>query len=179
MTASRSIPARCRVRGADQWTGPGNDLAARFGRDAAHAEWFYGFRLAVKTDLGSRIIRAWSIVPAAVSERDVAGDLLEAGPAPRDLLADKGFSGRAFAAAQAARGTAVLVPPDKGQRAAMPSILRKVIAEWRNRVETTFSEITVQMELARHGAHTFWGLLTRTAATIAAHTLLRVCLSHQ
>lgn len=41
----------------------------------------------------------------------------------------------------------------------------------------TFSEITVQMELARHGAHTFWGLLTRTA-TIAAHTLLRVCLTH-
>jgi hypothetical protein len=61
----------------------------------------------------------------------------------------------------------------------MPSILRKVIAEWRNRVETTFSEITVQMELARHGAHTFWGLLTRTAATIAAHTLLRVCLTHK
>jgi hypothetical protein len=29
------------------------------------------------------------------------------------------------------------------------------------------------LELARHGAHTFWGLLTRTAATIAAHTLLR------
>jgi hypothetical protein len=42
-----------RVRGPDHWTGPGNDLAARYGRDAAHAEWFYGFRLAVKTDLGS------------------------------------------------------------------------------------------------------------------------------
>jgi len=59
----------------------------------------------------------------------------------------------------------------------MPSILRKIIAQWRNRIETTFNEITVQMELARHGAHTFWGLLTRTAATIAAHTLLRACLS--
>jgi hypothetical protein len=92
-------------------------------------------------------------VPAAVSERDVAEDLLEAGPAPRDLLAGKGFSGRAFAAAQAARGTAVLVPPGKGQRAAMPSVLRKVIAEWRNRIETTFSEITDRMELARHGAY--------------------------
>jgi hypothetical protein len=69
-----------RVRGPDQWTRPGNDLAARFGRDAAHAEWFYGFRLAVRTDLGSRIVRAWDIVPAAVSERDVAIDLLEAGP---------------------------------------------------------------------------------------------------
>jgi hypothetical protein len=177
-TSALPVKHPSRVRGPDQWTGPGNDLAARFGRDAAHAEWFYGFRLAIKTDLGSRIVRAWAIVLAAVSERDVATDLLEAGPAPRDLLADKGFNGRGFAAAQAARGTAVLVPPDKQQRAAMPSILRKVIAEWRNRVETTFSEITDHMELARHGAHTFWGLLTRTAATIAAHTLLRVCLSH-
>jgi DDE family transposase len=174
-----ALPVRhcSRVRGADGWTGPGNDLAARFGRDAAHAEWFYGFRLAIKTDLGSRIVRAWSIVPAAVDERQVAEDLLEAGPAPPDLLADKGFNGKAFAARLAARGTAVLVPPAKGQRAAMPPILRKVIAQWRNRIEATFGEITDQMELARHGAHTFWGLLTRTAATIAAHTLMRVCLT--
>lgn len=184
MTASRPVPPRFRWNtrpgSAERTIGPApaTTLAAQFGRDAAHAEWFYGFRLAVKTDLGRRIVRAWSIVPAAVSERDVAGDLLEAGPAPRDLLADKGFSGRGYAAAQAARGTAVLVPPDKGQRAAMPSILRKVIAEMANRIETTFSEITVQMELARHGAHTFWGLPTRTAAIIAAHTLLRVCLTH-
>jgi hypothetical protein len=174
-----ALPVRhpSRVRGPDGWTGPGNDLAARFGRDAAHAEWFYGFRLAIRTDLGSRIVRAWSIVPAAVNEREVASDLLEAGPPPRDLLADKGFNGKAFAAQQAARGTAVLVPPAKDQRQQMPPILQKIIAEWRNRIEATFGEITDQMELARHGAHTFWGLLTRTAATIAAHTLLRVCLA--
>jgi IS5 family transposase len=161
-------------RRRDSWTGPGNDLAARFGRDAAHAEWFYGFRLAIKTDLGSRIVRAWSIAPAAVHEREVAADLLEAGPAPPDLLADKGFNGQAFAARLAARRTAMLVPPANGQRASMPPILLTIIARWRNRIETTFAEITDQMELARHGAHTFWGLLTRTAATIAAHTLLRV-----
>jgi hypothetical protein len=176
-TSALPVKHTSRVRGADGWTGPGNDLAARFGRDAAHAEWFYGFRLAIKTDLGSRIVRAWSIVPAAVNEREIAVDLLDAGPAPPDLLADKGFNGTAFAARLAARGTAVLVPPAKGQRASMPPILLKVIAQWRNRIEATFGEITDQMELARHGAHTFWGLLTRTAATIAAHTLLRVCLT--
>jgi hypothetical protein len=172
-----ALPVRhpSRVRGPDSWTGPGG-LHARFGRDAAHAEWFYGFRLAAKTDLGSRIIRAWGIVPAAVNEREAGADLLEAGPPPRDLLVDKGFNGKAFAAGQAAHGTAVLVPPAKDQRRSMPRILQKIIAEWRNRIETTFKEITDQMELARHGAHTFWGLLTRTAATIAAHTLLRVCL---
>lgn len=42
-------------------------------------------------------------------------------------------------------------------------------------VEATLGELTNQMELARHAAHTFWGLLTRTTAIIAAHTLLRVC----
>ena len=38
--------------------------------------------------------------------------------------------------------------------------------------------LALLQELARHGAHTFWGLLTRTAATIAAHTLMRLCLSN-
>ncbi len=177
-TSALPVKHTSRVRGADGWTGPGG-LHARFGRDAAHAEWFYGFRLAVKTDLGSRIVRAWSIVPAAVNERDVGTDLLEAGPPPRDVLCDKGFNGTAFAAAQAARGTAVLVPPTKDQRRGMPAVLQKIIAEWRNRIEATFGEITELMGLARHGAHTFWGLLTRTAATIAAHTLMRVYLADQ
>ncbi len=175
-TSALPVKHPSRVRGPDGWTGPGG-LHAQFGRDAAHAEWFYGFRLAVRTDLGSRIVRAWSIVPAAANEREIGADLLETGPPPRDLLADKGFSGRAFAAGQAARGTAVLVPPAKGQRAAMPAILQKIIAEWRNRIETTLKEITDQMELARHGAHTFYGLLTRTAAVIAAHTFMRICLA--
>jgi hypothetical protein len=51
---------RVRVRGPGQWTGRGNDLAARFGGDGAHAEWFYGFRLAVRTGLGCRA-RLWPL----------------------------------------------------------------------------------------------------------------------
>ena len=175
-TSALPVKHTSRVRGPDGWTGP-DGLHARFGRDAAHAEWFYAFRLAIKADLGSRITRAWSIVPAAVNEREVAAGLLEAGQPPRDLLADKGFNGKAFAASQAARGTAVLVPPAKDQRQTMPAVLQKVMPSGATRIETTFKEITDQMELARHGAHTFWGLLTRTAATIAAHTLMRVCLA--
>src|SRR5512132_1239408 len=87
-TTALPVKHPSRVRGPDAWVGP-NGLHARFGRDAAHAEWFYGFRLAIKTDLGSRIVRAWSIVPAAVNEREVGADLLEAGPPPVDLLADR------------------------------------------------------------------------------------------
>jgi hypothetical protein len=110
--------------------------------------------LAIKTDLGSRIVRAGSIVPAAVNEREVAEDLLEAGPPPRDLLSVKGFNGAAFAV-QAARGTAVLVPPTKDQRKTMPAALQELIAKWRNRIEASSGEINDLMVLARHGAHTF------------------------
>lgn len=55
--------------------------------------------------------------------------------------------------------------------------LQKIIAEWRNCIETTLGEITEQLDLTRHGAHTFWGLLTRTTATLAAHTLIKIGLT--
>src|ERR1019366_6194286 len=97
-----ALPVRhtSRVRGPDGWTGPGG-LHARFGRDAAHAGWFYGFRLAITPDLGGRTAGPGSIVPAAVNEREAGTDLLEGCP-PTWLLAGKGFSGRAYAAEHAA-----------------------------------------------------------------------------
>ena len=170
-----ALPVRhpSRVRGPDGWTGPAG-LAAGFGRDAAHAEWFYGFRLAARTDLGSRIVRGWGIVPAAVNEREVADDLLDGIRPPAGLLLDRGFAGRAFAARHAACGTAVVLAHSRAQRYQLSKAQRRPVAALRNRIETSYGEITDHLELARHGAHTFWGLLTRVAATLAAHTLLRL-----
>ena len=164
-----------RVRGPDGWDGP-NGLHAAFGRDAAHAEWFYGFRLALRTDLGSRLVRSWAIVPAAVDERAVADGLLD-GDAPAGLLLDRGFAGRAWAAARAADGTQVVLAHHRADRQRLPAAVRRPIAALRNRIETTNAEITERLGLARHRAATFWGLLTRTAATILAHTLLRLGLA--
>lgn len=179
-TGTSALPVKhpSRVRGPDGWTGPGNDLAARFGRDAAHAEWFYGFRLAIRTDLGKRIVRAWSIVPAAVDERTIGTDLACGDAAGIDaLLQDKGFNGSRFAGEMAAAGIEVIIPPARAQRKKMPRTPQRLIARYRNRVETSFKEITDQTDLARHGAHTFDGLLTRIVATIAAHTLLLTLLA--
>ena len=108
-TSALPVKHPSRVRGPDQWTGPGNDLAARFGRDGAHAEWFYGFRLAIRTDLGRRIVRAWSLVPAAVDERQIGADLVTGDAATIDaLLLDKGFTGRRFAGEMASAGIDVI-----------------------------------------------------------------------
>lgn len=130
----------------------------------------------MRTDLGSRVVRSWAIVPAAVNERALVPDLIVGAEHLVGLLNDKGFNGKAFTESLAAQGVTNLVPPTKAGRKTMPRALQKVIAEWRNRVETTFRELTDTMELARHGAHTFHGLLTRTAAAIAAHSLARVAL---
>lgn len=176
-TSALPVKHPSRHRGpAPQWNGP-NGLQAGFGRDAAHGEWFFGFRLAVRTDLGSRLVRAWSLVPAAVDERTVAEDLLD-GVRDLFLLLDRGFVGRAWTARCAERRIRVLLAPSKAERPRLPRPLRQAIAAWRNRVETAFGEITAidGLQLAWHGAHTFWGLLTRTAATLLAHTLLRLAL---
>jgi hypothetical protein len=174
-TSALPVKHPSRHRGAEaQWDGP-NELRAGFGRDAAHGEWFFGFRLAVRMDLGCRLIRAWSIVPAAVDERAVAEDLLE-DVHDLALLLDRGFVGRDWVARVARRRIRVVLTPSKAERAQLSRGVRRAIGGFRNRVETGFGEITDRtgLQLAHHGAHTFWGLLTRTAATLLAHTLLRL-----
>jgi hypothetical protein len=174
-TSALPVKHPSRHRGPEpQWEGP-NALHAGFGRDAAHGEWFFGFRLTIRADLGRRLVRAWSLVPAAVDERTVAEDLLE-GVRDVFLLLDRGFVGRAWVARVAERRIRVVLAPSKAERPRVPRGVRQAIGTFRNRIETAFGEITDLdgLQLARHGAHTFRGLLTRTAATLLAHTLLRL-----
>ena len=174
-TTALPVKHPSRVRRPDGWCGPG-ELRAGFGRDAAHGAWFYGFRLGVRTDLGRRLVRAWALVPAAVDERAVADDLLDGPAPPTGLLLDRGFRSRRWAAAQQARGTRVVYARSRAERRTLPAALRRPVAALRNRIETTIGELTDvdRLRLARHGARTVWGLLTRIAATILAHTLLRL-----
>ena len=94
--------------------------------------------------------------------------------APAGLLLDRGFVGRTWAAGHRARGTQVVVAHSRAERRALPRAVRRPVAALRNRVETTIGELTDRLGLARHAAARFWGLLTRTAATLLAHTLLRL-----
>jgi hypothetical protein len=171
-TTALPVKHPSRVRGPDAWHGPG-ELRAGFGWDAAHREWFYGFRLGLRMDLGRRLVRAWGIVPAAVDERAVADDLLD-GAAPGGLLLDRGFLRRTWAAAYERRGTRVVYAHGKADRQRLPAAVRRPVAKFRNRIETTTGELVETLGLVRHGAKTFWGLLTRCAATILAHSLMRL-----
>jgi hypothetical protein len=171
-TTALPVKHPSRVRGPDSWVGP-EDLVAGFGWDAAHHEWFYGFRLALCSDLGSRLVRSWGLVPASVNEREVAAALL-AGVDIAGLLLDRGFCGKHWVADYRARGIQVLLTPSRAERRQLSAAVRRPVAVLRNRIETTTGELTEQLGLVRHQAKSVWGLLTRTVGTLLAHTLLRL-----
>jgi hypothetical protein len=153
-----------RVRGVDGWIGP-DGLHARFGRCAAKAAWFYGFRLALLTPLIDPVPVCWAVVPAAGNERDAA---------ELHLLCDKGFRGQVFAAGLAAQEITLLTPPTKTERSIMSARLRRFIADHRNRIESGINTLKDRFALEQHRAKTFHGLLTRVMAKLAALTFRAV-----
>lgn len=161
-----------RVRGPDQWCLPGG-MVARFGRCAAKALWFYGFRLAVLAPLIGPVPVCWAIVPAAVNEREVLAEQVEGRTALR-VLADKGLRGKDLATHLADRAILLLTPPTKRERATLPQALQRFIAAHRNRIESGFTTEKDQLHLDQHRARTPWGLLTRVAGKLAAFTLRAV-----
>jgi Transposase DDE domain len=167
-----------RVRGVTScvWAGPADELVPGFGFCAALATWRYGFRLGLRTGLTDGLIRAWALVPAAVDERRVADGLL-AGEAAVQVLTDRGFASAAWARRWAAeQQVTLLTAPDHRERRTptRPAVVRAFVAAFRNRIETTTGRLKDRFHLEAHRARSFWGLLARVAAKLAAHTFTKL-----
>lgn len=173
-TAPLPVKHPSRVRGMTgcAWAGPVDQLLPRFGFCAALDRWFYGFRLGLRIGLTDGLIRGWAIVPAAVDERRVADGLLD-GERAIFLLTDQGFRSAQWAREwKETLGVRLLLAPSKRERAAptRPDTLRAFVATFRNRIEAVNDTLKDRFHLEAHAAKQFWGLLTRTAAKIAAAT---------
>jgi hypothetical protein len=165
-------PSRVRGTTACAWAGPVDHLVPRFGFCAALSRWFYGFRLGLRIGLTDGLIRGWAIVPAAVDERRVADGLLE-GERDIRLLTDQGFRSASWAREwEETRNVHLLLAPSQRERTrpTRPDAVRAFIATFRNRIEAVNDTLKDRFHLETHGAKQFWGLLTRTAAKIAAAT---------
>ena len=174
-------PSRVRATTSCDWAGIGpidgpQGLAAGFGWCAALSRWFYGFRLALRTGLTDGLIRGWAIVPAAVDERLVADGLLD-GERAVGLLTDQGLRSRVWDRCWGAEsGIRHLLAPSQHERAthARPALVDAFVATFRNRIEATNHMLKDRFQLEQHRAKRFWGLLTRVAAKIAAHTFAQL-----
>jgi hypothetical protein len=168
-------PCSCDWVGMGPVDGP-MGLAAHFGWCSALDRWFFGFRLALRTGLTDGLIRAWAIVPAAVDERLVADGLL-AGEHDLGLLTDQGFRSAPWDRCWAAEsGVRHLLAPTQHERRTTPrtSVVATFVRTFRNRIETTNDTLKDRFHLEQHHAKAFWGLLTRTAMTIAAYPFARL-----
>jgi hypothetical protein len=175
-TSPLPVKHRTRVRrgrGA-AFDGPGH-LSAGFGYCAAKREWFYGFRLATLAPLADGVPRHWALCPASVDEREAVAELLR-GEADPLVVADRGLDGAAMRDRLADQGGLLLTPPRKLRRYQPSPLMREFVRRRRNRCERPFQVLTDRFALHQHRARSFWGLLTRTTAKLAAFALLALWL---
>jgi hypothetical protein len=153
-----------------QW----HEHGAEIGRCAARGWWFYGFKLVLTATLDllpDQVV----VVPAAADEREAALALLRPGQV---LIGDRNFSRYASPAWRAAldhTGVQVIAPPPRRHAAAQDPAERASLRYLRNRIETLIGLLKSEHGLEDHGAHSWWGLLTRLAGLLAAFTLARYC----
>lgn len=155
-----------------QWQAYG----AEIGRCAARGWWFFGFKLVLTATLEMLPDQA-VLIPAAADEREAALALLTPGMV---LIGDRNFSRFASPTWRDALDQAsvvVIAPPPRRHAADQNPEERAFLRHIRNRIETLIGLLKSEHGLEDHGARSWWGLLTRLAALLAAFTLARYCLA--
>jgi IS5 family transposase len=140
------------------------------GAAAAGKQWTYGYKLHLLVTLGG-VILDFLLVPANVGEAQAGADLLDSHTA-LTVVADKGYISAALAARlREERAIVLLTQRRQNQQAQLAPPLRRVLNQARQVVETVNGQLTEQLHLKAHHAHTFWGLASRLVTKLTAHTL--------
>jgi hypothetical protein len=148
--------------------------AADYGWCASHSRYFWGFRLhAIFAPDGTP--RALELTSPKHDERDVALVLLDRCQrhGGETLLGDKGYAGRAFAAAVSERDATIVRPRRKDEPRDGPHL-----APIRQRIESIFWTCKDLLTLERHGARTLAGLRERILARFCC-LAAAITLNHQ
>jgi len=138
--------------------------AADYGYCASHSRFFWGFRLhGLFAPDGTP--RALTLASPKRDEREVGIELLERCNriGGETIIGDKGYAGRAFAAAVADLGATIVRPARKDEP---DSALH--LAPIRQRIESIFWTCKDILTLERHGARTLSNLRVRIAQRFLA-----------
>ena len=143
---------------------------AEFGKVPTKKQTIFGYKLHPLVTLNG-VIRDFVLAPASASDVAVGEGLLRA-QAELLALGDKGYISAPLAAAlQADHGVTLLTASRRNQRRQLPEDLRRLLNRWRQIIETVNDQLTEQLAIGRHHAHTFCGLCARLYTKLAAHTL--------
>jgi hypothetical protein len=138
--------------------------ACGYGYCRSHSRWFWGMRLHLCC-APDGTPRASILAPADQPEREVALRLLpQALHGGEQIVCDKGYAGREFAAEVEARFAAEVLRPARKDEPDGPVHLAMI----RQRIESVFWTLKDRLGLERHRARTLAGLRARIASKLLA-----------
>ena len=138
--------------------------ACGYGYCRAHSRWFWGMRLHLCC-APDGTPRASILAPADQPEREVALRLLpQALHGGEQIVCDKGYAGREFAAEVEARFAAEILRPNRKDEPEGSVHLAMI----RQRIESVFWTLKDRLGLERHRARTLTGLRARIASKLLA-----------
>jgi hypothetical protein len=153
------------ARGAHRWYGQ-----ARYGRNAAKAQTFYGYKLHLLAS-ACGLVLDFALVPANVGDGALAEQLL-IGQRELTVLGDKAYINAPLQALLAHRNHLHLLTPARStQRAARDGRTGALIAHFRQAIETLNGQLAEHLQVERNRAKSVPGLCARIQAKLTAHTI--------
>lgn len=150
--------------------------AARYGKDHADRQTFYGFRLHARLTWPG-LISEVVLAPANQSEQSLLPPLASRAPAGCAVLGDRNYGGPALAARLAADGQRLVTPPARhatgGPEATRGRGQGKkwAYSDTRYLIDTVFGQMTDRFQVKRVRARDLWHLTGRVYRKVLAHTL--------
>ncbi len=141
--------------------------AAAFGHDPGSRATIYGFRHHLRI-CWPGVVRAVSIAPANVHDRDLLPELVEG--AAGQVLGDRNYWDPRLTAALAPAGIALQAPFKMRATDADP-VGSRVLGRVRWRIETVVAQLVERFHLKRIWARDAWHLTSRTLRKLLSHTL--------
>jgi hypothetical protein len=143
---------------------------ASFGKVVTKKQTIFGYKLHLLMTLGG-VILDFILAPAHMTDLTIGEELLLE-HTDRIVLGDKGYiSERLATRLVRTNRLRLLTIPRRNQKRQLPPLVARRLNARRQIIETVNGQLTEQFGIAKHHAHSFWGLCARLYTKLAAHTL--------
>lgn len=143
---------------------------ATYSKNPSKKQTYFGFKVhAITTSAGA--VKAFEITPANVDDRKGLEDLSLIVKADSVIIGDKGYVSESLVEKLKAQGQILLALKRNNAQKPYPLTLQQELFRQRRRIETTFSQVTEQLNAQRVLAKTFSGLSLRLLTKFLAFNL--------
>lgn len=143
---------------------------ASYGYCASKKETYYGFKLHAITTVDG-FITDFVLTPANVDDREAIWELVDTYKSIT-IIGDKGYINKYLSPdLEVEKGIQLIFMKRNNCKDPYPKWLRQYIFKIRRRIETTFSQLTEQLNINKVLAKSLWGLITRLRTKVLAHNL--------